>query len=56
MLEKEKEALSSENEKLNDESRKSKHKLFELQAKVIDTEIEIAKIKKGQVGPIVRKK
>jgi hypothetical protein len=30
--------------------------VFELQAKIIDTEIEVAKIKKEQVGPIVKRR
>ena len=56
MLIKEKEEITGENDKLNQESRTFQHKVFELQAKIIDTEIEVAKIKKEQVGPIVKRR
>ena len=56
LLVKEKEEITGENNKLNQESRTYQHKVFELQAKIIDTEIEVAKIKKEQVGPIVKKR
>ena len=56
ILVKEKENISSENDKLNADSRLFKYKVFELQAKIIDTEIEVAKVKNKQIGPIVKNK
>ena len=55
-LVKEKEELVNTNDKLDQESKTFQNRIFELQAKIIDTEIEIAKVKKEQVGPIVKKK
>ena len=55
-LAKEKEELAKDNNKMNEESRISQHKLFEVQAKLIDTQIEIAKLKKQQIGPISKKR
>ena len=51
-----KEKFEAENNKLNEEARTSQHRLFELQAKVIDSEVEIARLKKEQVGPIVKRR
>ena len=51
-----KEKITAENEKLNEDARYSQHRLFELQAKVIDSEVEIARLKKEQLGPIVKKR
>ena len=55
-LAKEKEELANENDKLNQEARTFHNRLFELQAEIINKEIEIARAKKEQVGPIVKKK
>lgn len=56
ILSKEKEELTNENDKLNQEARTFHNRLFELQAEIINKEIEIARAKKEQVGPIVKKK
>ncbi|MEO2682695.1 cell division protein ZapA, partial [Clostridium butyricum] len=54
-LEKEKTQILSEKDELIEDSKSFQHRLFELQAKVIDAEIELAKAKKEQLGPIVTK-
>ena len=55
-LKSQKEKFEAENIKLNEDARNSQHRLFELQAKVIDSEVEIARLKKEQLGPIVKKR
>ena len=55
-LEEEKEGLSNKNNTLVEEAKSFQSKLFELQAKVIDAEVELAKAKKEQLGPVVLKR
>ena len=47
-LEEEKEKVLNENNALIEDSKSFQHRMFELQAKVIDAEIELAKAKKEQ--------
>ena len=55
-LERKKEELTSENDRMTEEAKGFQHKYFELQAKLIDAEVEIAKAKNQYVGPALRKR
>mgnify|MGYP001419065042 FL=1 len=55
-IEIEMEKISKENQKMHEESKHYESKYFELQAKVIDAQIEVAKVKKEQIGPIAKKR